>query len=153
MDIVMLDERHPLWQKTADYAHICPWSAGPWLARMMKGGGIRGIERVFAACEGEDILGFCLFCEKDGLPERLSGFTPFAACVFVDEKRRGSRISQSMLEAVEGYARSLGYRELYLKSEHRGLYEKYGYRLIDTFEPNRGPADQLFSKPLADVKE
>ena len=42
------------------------------------------------------------------------------------------------------YAQRLGYKKVYLKSEHHGLYEKYGFKKIADFKPTVGLANQLF---------
>ena len=46
------------------------------------------------------------------------------------------------------YAKEIGHRTVYLKSAHRGLYEKYGFVKIADFTPVIGPADQLFKIDL-----
>ena len=38
----------------------------------------------------------------------------------------------------------LDWEKVYLKSEHHGLYEKYGFKKIADFEPTVGLANQLF---------
>ncbi|SOC18636.1 hypothetical protein SAMN02910411_0595, partial [Pseudobutyrivibrio ruminis DSM 9787] len=46
------------------------------------------------------------------------------------------------------YGKELGLNKVYLKSEHRGLYEKYGFKKIADFKPIVGLADQIFEKAL-----
>ena len=49
-----------------------------------------------------------------------------------------------MIKYALDYAKEIGFKEVYLKSEHHGLYEKYGFEKIAEFEPIQGPANQLF---------
>lgn len=93
------------------------------------------------------IVGFSVFSEKGGMPPEYD-CSPFIANVFVNERYRGRRISQQMIERIKIYAKELGYRTVYLKSEHRGLYEKYGLEKIADFTPVIGPADQLFKMDI-----
>ena len=53
-----------------------------------------------------------------------------------------------MIVRIKKYAKEIGYQTVYLKSAHRGLYEKYGFEKIADFTPVVGPADQLFKIEL-----
>lgn len=46
------------------------------------------------------------------------------------EEYRGHRISERLIEAVNQYAKLLGFKEIYILSEYIGLYEKYGYHYV-----------------------
>ena len=113
----------------------------------MKESGFLPWERVLAACEGEEIVGFCTLSQKDELPERFP-YSPFIGFVFVEERRRGRRISEKMIDRAARYAKTLGYRCVYIMSGEQGLYEKYGFRKIGDFETIYGTIDQLFEKEL-----
>ena len=63
----------------------------------MKENGFLPWERVLAACEGEEIVGFCTLSQKDELPENLP-YAPFIGFVFVEERYRGRRISEKMID-------------------------------------------------------
>ena len=143
MEIHMMKQGHPLWGRVIDFASQCSWMAGPSLAKRMLDNRFADWERVFCAVIDDRIVGFSVFCEKGGMPKEYD-FSPFISCVFVDESYRGRRISQQMISCIKIYAKELGHRTVYLKSEHRGLYEKYGFVKIADFEPIVGPANQLF---------
>ena len=144
MEILQIDKNQSLWEETIRFAQNCSWYAGRRLAERMRENTFADWERVFAAVEKNVVAAFCVFEAKSGLPEHLSGYGPFINCVFVDEAFRGQRISEKLVRAALDYARDLGYDTVYLKSEHRGLYEKYGFEKIADFKPLRGLADQLF---------
>lgn len=143
MDIHMMKEGHPLWERVITFAEKCSWPAGEQLARRMRNNGFADWERVFAATIDDNIVGFAVFSEDGGMPKEYD-CKPFIGFVFVDEGHRGKRISERLISQIRGYAKALGYQTLYLKSEHRGLYEKYGFIKIGNFTPVHGPADQLF---------
>ena len=144
MEILAIDESQPLWNDTIRFAQCCSWYAGWNLAKRMQEGRFADWEQVFAATEQNRIAGFCVFEEKSGLPEHLSYYSPFINCVFVDEAFRGRRISEKLIHAALDYAKSIGFQTVYLKSEHHGLYEKYGFEKIADFVPVKGLANQLF---------
>ena len=104
-------------------------------------------ERVFIAMDGKKIVGFCNLTAKDELPEGYE-FTPFIGFVFVDENHRGQRISELLVNEASSYAKSIGYRKVYIMSGEKGFYEKYGFELIGEYETIYDWTDQLFVKDI-----
>ena len=149
MEFQLLTAESPLWEKMKEYAARCSWSAGKSLAQAMENGAFTDWERVIAAAENGSVVGYCTFTEQDELPEAY-GFSPFIGFVFVDEGRRGNRISQGMIEAALRYAGSIGYETVYLMSGERGLYEKYGFTKLGEYDTIYGTRDQLFSRSTSD---
>ncbi len=129
------------------FAEKCPWKAGPYLANMMKKNDFLAWERVIAAHDGETIMGFCTLTAKDELPDQYP-YTPFIGFVYVDERYRGNRISQRMIDGAAAYAKGLGYQTIYLMSGEQGLYEKYGFEKIGDFHTVFGTVDQLFMNSI-----
>lgn len=148
MEIVLMAYGHPLWEKTMAFAEQCSWKAGPYLAKMMRNHEFREPERVVAATEENEIVGFCTFSRKDELPEDCE-YTPFIGFVFVDEGSRGKGISEKMIAAAADHAKAIGYDAIYLMSGEQGLYEKYGFEKIGDYQTIFGTVDQLFQKRLA----
>ena len=72
----------------------------------------------------------------------------FIGFVFVDERSRGKRVFERMINAASDYARSIGYEKIYIMSGEQGLYEKYGFVNIGDFTTIYGTEDQLFQKGL-----
>lgn len=145
IDIFPLTSEHPLWGETVRYAQACPWRAGPYLAREMNAGRFSAWERVFCLLVDGDIAGFCTFTEQDEL-DGSYGFSPFIGFVYVEEKHRGNRYSQRMIDTVMRYAGGLGFEKVYLMSGEKGLYEKYGFEMIGEYPTIFGTVDQLFAK-------
>ena len=144
MEIIAVKIGQPWWDETIEFAKICPWPPGRRLAERMTAGDYKEWEQVFAAVRGGKVIGFCVFEENGTVPPDLAVLHPFINQVFVDETFRGQRVSQALVNAAIGRAKELGFERVYLKSEHRGLYEKYGFRKIADFVPVTGRADQLF---------
>ena len=142
-----MQKGHPLWDRTIAFAQSCSWKAGPFLAERMRANDFRDWERVVAAVEDGRVAGYCTFTEKDELPEG-SGFSPFIGFVFVDERYRGRRISEKMIRQVLSYAKTVGFRTVYILSGEHGLYEKYGFRKIGDCRTTYDTTDQLFAIDL-----
>ena len=138
-----MQKGHILWNKTISFAQSCSWKAGPYLAERMKENAFKDWERVVVAVEDETIVGYCTFSERDELPEEYE-YSPFIGFVFVDERYRGKRISEKMIRQILSYAKSIGYRTVYIMSGEQGLYEKYGFEKIGDFHTIFGTTDQLF---------
>ena len=143
MEIQLICQGHPLWEKTTAFARNSSWRAGPYLAKMMEKNAFRDWERVAVAMDGDRPAGYCVFAEKDELPEEY-GFSPFIGFVFVDERYRGNRLSGQMIRSALRYAGEIGYQTVYLLSGEQGLYEKYGFEMIGDRETIYGTTDQLF---------
>ena len=143
MEIQMMQKGHSLWDKTISFAQSCSWKAGPYLADRMKVNSFKDWERVVVAVEDETIVGYCTFSERDELSEKYD-FSPFISFVFVDEQHRGKRISEKMIQQTLSYAKTIGYRTVYIMSGEHGLYEKYGFEKIGDFHTIYGTTDQLF---------
>lgn len=150
--VLILSGESPEWEDLIRYAERCPWSAGPYLAREMREGKYSGFERVAALIADGRIAGFCNFTAQDELPPEY-GFSPFIGFVYVESACRGHRYSQRMLEAVERYAADCGFKNVYLMSGEKGLYEKYGYTLIGMYPTIFGTRDMLFEKQIEKAEE
>ena len=135
------------WRALADYAASVSWRAGAYLAQLMRENRFADWERVFAAYPGGKPAGFCTLTAKDEMPESCA-YTPFIGFVFVGEAYRGNRISERLIAAACAYAKSLGYTDICLTSDERGLYEKNRFVNRVAVITARGDETQLFTKAL-----
>ncbi|WP_303834128.1 GNAT family N-acetyltransferase [Ruminococcus flavefaciens] len=142
MEISIMTAEHEKWEAAAEFAENCSWRAGKELARLMGGDAFADWERVFTAFEDGSPVGFCTLTEKDQLLPKYP-YTPLIGFVFVDEAHRGKRISQKLIEAALGYAKSIGYNKVYIMSGEKGLYEKYGFVSMGDYETIYGETEQL----------
>ncbi|NLW70128.1 MAG: GNAT family N-acetyltransferase [Eubacteriaceae bacterium] len=94
-----------------------------------------------AVCEGRPPQTFMAFDEQ-GVPCGMFQFliseawsrpdlSPWLSCVYVKEDMRGKGVCRAMMETVEGYAKEIGIKEMYLFTPHVGLYEKWGWEYFD----------------------
>lgn len=146
MEIEVLTKESGKWRAVAEYAQCCPWRAGKELAEKMLRGGFTGWERVIAAMEGDRIAGYCAVTKTDCIPGLA--YTPYIGFVFVDESCRGIRLSQKMIICAMGYLESLGFAEVYLISDHVGLYEKYGFTGVDRQIAPWGREETIYRQKL-----
>lgn len=138
---------HKYWNKTADFALNCSWGAGGLLAKLMIENSFDEEERVLVALVDGNIAGYCTYSKKDELSDEYD-FTPLIGFVFVDEKYRGNRLSEKLIQAACDYAVSIGYDKMYIMSGEIGLYEKFGFELMGMYKTIYGSEDQLFVKDI-----
>jgi len=92
----------------------------------MEQGAFSGWEAVFAALDGTRVVGFCTLMEKDYYPENR--YSPWVSTMFVDPACRGRGVCGLLVEGAVEYARSQGFRRVYLPTEIVGLYERTAFR-------------------------
>lgn len=143
MEIQTLTNTNEKWENVAAFAEKCSWRAGKYLAEQMRSNSFKDWERVFAAFEGGEPVGFCTLTEKDELDPKYP-YSPLIGFVFVDEAHRGRRISEKMIRKILGYARIIGYNKVYIMSGEKGLYEKYGFVRMGEYDTIYGEKEQLF---------
>lgn len=136
----------PLWNPLADYAESCSWVAGPHLAGMLRENRFTGWEAVFAAMQDDEIIGYCTFLQTDYYPENR--YWPWISSIFVDEKCRGQGVCGMLIEAAIDYARSCGFKTVYIPSDMTGFYERYGFRKIDELTNYGGDVDNVFARDI-----
>lgn len=146
MTIIWLSIQDLLWEKVIWYANDCSWEAGPLLAQKMIENDFSDWERVFVAIEDDKIVWFCTFTKEDWISD--CEYAPFVGFMFVDEGYRGQRLSERLIDSVEEYAKTLDFKNLYIVSDHRWLYEKYGFNKIDESIDIQGRRETIFCKTI-----
>ena len=80
---------------------------------------------IVAEREGLPIGSMCL--DKQDLPDRPD-LSPWMACQYVVKDFRGRGVAKALSMALEKRARQLGFKRLYMWTEHKTtLYMRYGY--------------------------
>lgn len=146
MQIIYLENNQKLWNELIEYANKCTWEAWPILAQKMLQNNFSEREKVFVVTEGEKIAWYCTFTKEDWIPN--CDYTPFIWFIFVDEKYRWKRCSEKIINAVEGYARTLNFKELYIVSDHKWLYEKYWFAPIDIKTDELWRSETIFKREI-----
>ena len=134
------------WNNVRDFAFNCSWRAGSALAKSMDENIFTDFEKVIASFDGEDICGYCTVAKTDCIPD--APYTPYIGFVFVDEKYRGHRLSESMIDFAISYLKECGFKKVYLISDHINLYEKYGFTVIDRKMADWGEMEKIYMKEI-----
>lgn len=146
MYISRIEKSNKRWDELINYSKNCSWIVGKHLASLMEKNAFIEWESVFAAVLEDKIVGFCTFMKTDYYPENR--YSPWISSIFVDEAYRGCRISEKMIETVIAYAKEQGFSKVYIPSDISGLYEKYGFEIIDRLQNYSGDIDNIFAKEI-----
>lgn len=120
------------------------WVGGAHLADMIMNNDFSEWETVFIAIADDQIVGFCTILKEDYYPENR--YYPWISNVFVDEKYRGNRISERLINFAARYAKDCGFDKVYIPTDIIGLYEKYGFTKIDELKNYEGNIDSVFMR-------
>lgn len=134
------------WIAAAKYADKCSWKAGKILSEKMTGSKFTEWERVIAAFGPNGIAGYCTVSKTDCITD--ISYTPYIGFVFVGEIYRGNRLSQKLIIYAMEYLRKIGFKSVYLISDHIGLYEKYGFEVIDKKNSPWGKEQKIYIQKL-----
>ncbi len=104
------------------------WAAGQYLYALLSGNTFKdlvgGRSTVLMLTDGGELISFCTYAEKDDIqPTEL---TPWVGFVYTFPQYRGHRYMGKLFQEVERRARAEQVREVYISTNHVGLYEKYG---------------------------
>lgn len=105
-------------------------------------------ETPFVAIADDRIIGMATIMKSDYYP--LPDIFPWISTIFVSEAYRGHRISGQLIDYANRYAKKLGFIKTYIPSEHKGLYEKYGYTYLWDIVNYDGGIDRLYMKEIVE---
>jgi len=134
------------WRKLIDFVKSSTWSESSIIAKNWEEYNYLEWERIFAAFENDNIIGHCSFNNVDCVPD--VDYTPYIQSVFVNENYRGKRVSEKLINTAIEYAKSLGFKEVYMISGHINFYEKYGFIKIDEKKEYRGVLQSIYRNEI-----
>lgn len=126
------------------------WRAGAFLRRLLSestffdAAGERS--RVLLLTDGDELISFCTYAEKDDIqPTEL---TPWVGFVYTFPAHRGHRYAGLLFDEVERLAKEEGVGEVYLSTDHVGLYEKYGWEYRTMLNDMDGQPSRIYVKRM-----
>ncbi len=86
------------------------------------------LPRWFLMLNSDEIIGSYGLIMNDFISRQ--DLYPWLCALYVEEKYRGERLGAKLLEHGRVESAKLGYKKLYLSTEHKGYYERYGWVYI-----------------------
>lgn len=105
------------------------WGAGKYLAGLLESHKFKQLcgeaSDVLLLTENEHLISFCTLAEQDEIPD--TDMKPWIGFVYTFPEYRGYRYAGKLIEHACATASEQGYHEIFVSSDHQGLYEKYGF--------------------------
>ena len=135
-------ERQEYWR---DEIAKGDWRAAKFLYEQLQNDNVKPrygeSTRLLLLTEGEELLAFCTFAERDEIETEL---TPWIVFVYTFPSHRGNRYSQKLINHALSFAKADGCKQVYISSNEVGLYEKYGFKPLTKMTDVWGEETQVF---------
>ncbi|MBQ6154879.1 GNAT family N-acetyltransferase [bacterium] len=122
------------------FAQVVAWQFGWWgeefalnkeqVELYMRHSICQQVPYTYLAYLGEELIGYYQVIPNDLFTR--PDLTPWFAFAFIAPKHRGNGYFRQLMAMVPEHARQHGLTHLYLHSRHTGLYEKFGWELLET---------------------
>ena len=126
------------------------WRAGTFLGRLLREDGffdaVGKDSRVLLLTEGDELISYCTFAEKDDI--QPTDLTPWVGFVYTFPEHRGHRNAGLLFDEVERLAKEQQIAEVYLSTNHIGLYEKYGWEFFGMMDDMDGEPSRVYVKRI-----
>ena len=126
------------------------WRAGAFLGRLLRNDeffdAVGKDSRVILLTEGDELISYCTFAEKDDI--QPTDLTPWVGFVYTFPEHRGHRYAGLLFDEVERLAKKRPAAEVYLSTNHIGLYEKYGWEFFDMMDDMDGEPSRVYVKKI-----
>lgn len=104
------------------------------------------IPQFYVLLKGEKIIGCCGLIMNDFVSR--CDLWPWLCGLYVEEKARGSSLGNMLMRYAERETALAGFENLYLTTDLRGYYERYGWELLGmAYEPS-GAETRIYKKIL-----
>ena len=127
------------------------WGAGAYLFELISKGtffdAVGEESRILLLIEGDALISYCTYAEKDDIqPTEL---TPWMGFVYTFPEHRGHRYIGKLFDEIERIAREEGISEVYISTNHIGLYEKYGCEYKTQMNDMDGTPSRIYVKKIS----
>ena len=128
------------------------WGAGHYLHKLLQEQKLKQLvgenTKVLMLVDEEKLVSFCTFADKDDIqPTEL---TPWIGWVYTFPAYRGHRYSGKLLEHAEALAEEAGMQNIYISTNHEGLYERYGYEFFQIMKDVDGEDSRVYVRHIGD---
>lgn len=124
------------------------WSASAFLHKLLCENTFFNVmgerSKVLLLTDGDKLISHCTFSEIDDIqPTEL---TPWVGFVYTFPEYRKNRYAGLLFDEVERLAKAENVPCVYLSTNHKGLYEKYGFKFFDVMNDINGEPSRIYVK-------
>lgn len=116
-----------------DRIRNCDWGAAKYLADLLEQDKFYEMVvdgSLIIMTDDEKIVSFCTLTQRDCVDDDT--LFPWIGFVFTAPEYRGNRYSGALVEYACDKAKEQGFENVYIATDHIGLYEKYGFTYIES---------------------
>ena len=126
------------------------WGAGAFLYELISNRTFFEVvgegSKVLLLIDGDELISFCTYAQKDDIqPTEL---TPWVGFVYTFPEHRGHRYMGLLFEEIERLAKEEHISEVYISTNHFGLYEKYGCEYRTQMNDMNGELSRIYVKKI-----
>ncbi len=125
------------------------WGAAKFLARLLREGTFHatlGDGTVYLLMDGEEIVSFVTLTRQDCIADE--NLYPWLGFFYTFPQYRGRRHGGKVLAHAAQEARRKGFRQVWLATDHVGLYEKYGFTYVENRMDVYGEDSRIYTQYL-----
>ena len=129
------------------------WGAARFLAELLGNGRFRAVlgeGTVYLLTDGEKLLSFVTLTHQDCIADET--LYPWLGFFYTFPDYRGHRYGGKLLDFAAEEEKKQGYKQVYLATDHVGLYEKYGFSYLENRIDIYGEDSRIYIRNLEDVK-
>ena len=92
--------------------------------------------------DGDALVSYCTYAKRDDIPS--TDLTPWVGFVYTFPAYRGHRYVGRLFEEADRLAREEHVTQLYVSTNHTGLYEKYGCTFLTEMKDREGVWSRIY---------
>lgn len=102
--------------------------------------------KVLMLIGGDELISFCTYAEKDDI--QPTDLTPWIGFVYTFPEYRGHRHVGKLFQEIEKLAKAENVHDIYISTNHTGLYEKYGCEFYQLMNDMHGEPSRVYRKHI-----
>ena len=124
------------------------WGAGQFLYQLLSENKFKDAvgekSKVLMLTDGDELISFCSYAEKDDI--QPTDLTPWMGFVYTFPEYRGHRYMGKLFLEIEKLAKAENVHDVFISTNHTGLYEKYGCEFYQVMNDMEGEASRVYIK-------
>lgn len=126
------------------------WQSGAFLYDLLSQGTffdtVGESSKVLLLIDGDELISYCTYAQKDDIqPTELM---PWMGFVYTFPVHRGHRYVGLLFDEIERLAQEEHVSQVYISTNHEGLYEKYGCEFVTTMNDMNGNPSRVYIKKI-----
>ena len=127
------------------------WDAGQYLYELLSKNMLHDVvgenPKVLMLTNRDELISFCTYSEKDDIqPTTLA---PWIGFVYTFPQYRGHRYVGKLFQEIENLAKAEKVHDIFISTNHTGLYEKYGCEFYQMMNDVHGEPSRVYRKHIS----